>query len=217
MPNYKITAKGGLNIRSGPGTDFEDVGDLAFGEVVHSPDTTGWIPILVGDVDGGEDSVCWAAAKYLVKDDTPEPVDPVVPVGKPTGKSIVAKAMTQSGDPYIFGYEVDLKDPNPDAFDCSELVQWACAQLGVSPAMPDGASYQYEHCKRYAATCSVEKAVKTAGALLFRLSSSGNHVVISRGDGTTIEAKGSAYGVGVFTTAGRGWTHSALIPGVSYD
>ena len=229
MGNYRVTAQGGLNIRSGPGADYEDMGDLAFGDVVESPDTAGWLPIIVADVTGGEDSVCWASVEFLKKyvgatsslsDSAISAVDvkpnPVIPSTKPTGKAIVAKAMTQNKDPYVFGVEVDLYDPNPNAFDCSELVQWVCAQLHVSPVMPDGASYQYEHCKRYGTIISVSEGVKTVGALLFRLSSSGNHVVISRGDGSTIEAKGSAYGVGVFSTTGRGWSHAALIPGVQY-
>jgi len=139
-----------------------------------------------------------------------------LPSGKTAGKAIVAKAMTQAGDPYIFGTEVDLKDADPDAFDCSELVQWVCAQLNVSPVMPDGAIYQKQHCENHDSLISIAEGVKTVGALLFRISSSGNHVAISRGDGTTIEAKGSAYGTGVFSAPNRGWTHAGLIPGVSY-
>jgi len=215
--NYRVTATGGLNIRSGPGTDFEDVGDLPFNEIVNSPDTNGWVPILVADEDGAE-SVAWASAKYLVEDvGVEDPVAPAEPQGKITGKSVVAKAMTQAGDPYIFGYEVNLTDPNPKAFDCSELVQWVCAQLGVTPTMPDGAIYQRDHCQKYGTMITMTKAVKTAGALLFRIQANGsNHVVISRGDGSTIEAKGSAYGVGVFTLNTSNFTHAALIPGVQY-
>jgi cell wall-associated NlpC family hydrolase len=216
MPNYKVTAQGGLNIRSGPGTAYEDVGDLIYNEIVQSPDTTGWVPVLVIDEDDGLESVAWASAKYLVKATTPDPVGPVAPSTKPTGKAVISKAMSQSGDPYIFGTEVDLGDPDPDAFDCSELVQWVCAQLHISPTMPDGASNQYEHCKRYGTVLLVSEAVSTPGSLLFRLYATGNHVVISQGDGSTIEAKGAAYGVGVFSTAGRGWNAAALIPGVSY-
>ncbi len=62
----------------------------------------------------------------------------------------------------------------------------------------------------------IEDAITTPGALLFRMSSSGNHVAISRGNGTTIEARGKAYGVGVFSAKGRPWTHAGLIPGVDY-
>lgn len=218
MPNYRVTAQGGLNIRGGPGTDFEDVGDLSFNEIVNSPDTTGWVPIVVVDEDGVQ-SVAWVSEKYLSEDDgEPAPAPPAEPQGKITGKSVVAKAMTQAGDPYIFGYEVNLTDPDPKAFDCSELVQWVCAQLGVIPAMPDGAIYQRDHCQKYGTMITLAKAVKTAGALLFRIQANGsNHVVISRGDGSTIEAKGSAYGVGVFSLKAANFTHAALIPGVTYD
>jgi len=159
-----------------------------------------------------------ASGKYL-QAYSGEVEAPIVtlPAGKATGKAIVTKAMTQSGDPYIFGTEVDLGDSDPDAFDCSELVQWVCAQLDVKPTMPDGAIYQMQHCQKNDTMISISQAVKTVGALLFRIPGNGqNHVVISRGDGSTIEAKGSAYGVGVFSTANRGWTHAGLIPGVSY-
>jgi len=47
----------------------------------------------------------------------------------------------QVGKPYIFGVETNLKDPNPKAFDCSELVEWLYAQVGV--VVPDGSMNQY--------------------------------------------------------------------------
>lgn len=134
-----------------------------------------------------------------------------------TGQVIVTKAMTQKGKPYIFGYEVDLNDPNPKAFDCSELTQWVCHQCGVKPEMPDGAIYQMRHCRNHGTLIGINKAIDTAGALLFRITPNGNHVVISRGNGTTIEARGKDYGVGCWNIKGRGWTHAALIPGVEYE
>jgi cell wall-associated NlpC family hydrolase len=168
---------------------------------------------LVEDEEG--QSVAWAEAKHF-KEVKTAPTAPPIVVAVVTGKAIVAKAMTQNGDPYIFGYETNLNNPNPSAFDCSELVEWDCHQLGVVPRMPDGAANQYDHCKRYGTVISVAEGVRTVGALLFRLTSDGNHVVISRGDGSTIEAKGRDYGVGVFSTAGRGFNAAALIPGVTY-
>ncbi len=216
MANFRVTNPGGLNIRSGPGAEWEDIGDLAYGELVESVDTKGWIPIVVDDLDEEEpQSVAWASAKYLAET-VEEPETVPQPIKGVTGKHIVAKAMTQQGDPYIFGYEVDLNDPNPDAFDCSELVQWTCAQLKVVPTMPDGAANQYDHCRKYGTLTSIAQAVHTPGALLFRIGGSYNHVVISRGDGSTIEAKGSAYGVGVFALKTSNFTHAAFIPGVSY-
>ena len=58
----------------------------------------------------------------------------------------------------------------------------------------------------------VEQALRTPGALLFRP----GHVAISLGDGRTIEAKGSKYGVGIFSAHNRGWTTGGLIPGMRY-
>lgn len=102
MPNYKVTAAGGLNIRSGPGADYEDVGDLAYGQVVTSPDTTGWLPILVtNEDDTGLESVAWASKKYLAKDTTPEPADPVVPATEPVWIQWARKQIGQKEVPGI--------------------------------------------------------------------------------------------------------------------
>jgi len=131
---------------------------------------------------------------------------------------------SQAGDEYIFGVEVDPSDANPEAFDCSELIEWACARMGIQPVMPDGSWMQIQHCHKHATLISVDKALSTPGALLFCFSSSpfGNarpqqaHVAVSQGNGTTIEARGKKFGVGVFSAHGRGWTHAARVPGILY-
>ena len=139
---------------------------------------------------------------------------------------IVALALTQAGKPYAFGAEASPRDPNPPAHDCSELPEWVCAREGVEPRMPDGSWIQWFHAVKHETTCSVSEALRTPGALLFRFSEppivgGGRprqaHVAISLGDGRTIEAKSRADGVGMFSAHGRGWTHAALIPGVSYE
>lgn len=132
--------------------------------------------------------------------------------------------VAQAGDAYRFGHEVDLDDPDPEAFDCSELVEWACARVGVVPKMPDGSWLQARHCKAYSTLTPIDSAIKTPGALLFRFSSSpfegdrptSSHVAVSLGDGRTIEARGTAYGTGIFNAKGRTWTHAGLVPGLSY-
>ncbi len=131
-------------------------------------------------------------------------------------KTIIDWAVRLQGKPYVFGTEQDGK-VNPSAEDCSELVQNACDMNHVVPKMPDGAIYQYRHCKKYKTLISVDEAIKTYGALLFRISDSGNHVAFSLGNGTTFEARGKAYGVGSWPSTGRPWTHGALIPGVEYN
>ncbi len=140
----------------------------------------------------------------------PTPSQPRPPAGRGTAEAFVQKALAQAGDRYIFGAETNLNDPNPSAFDCSELVQWAAHQVGIT--VPDGTMNQLPAFQRAGTTMSVDEALRTRGALLFRP----GHVAISLGDGRTIEARGSAYGVGIFSAHNRGWTVGARIPGMQY-
>lgn len=128
--------------------------------------------------------------------------------------------LRQRGDVYIYGVEVSPSNPDPGAFDCSELLQWAGARLGVSPPIPDGSWAQYDHCKRNGLAIPVDQGIRTYGALLFRGTPSSparDHVACSLGDGNTIEARGRAYGVNVFGATGREWNAAGLIPGLVYD
>lgn len=136
-------------------------------------------------------------------------------------RTFLDAALAQAGDRYVFGAEARASDPDPDVFDCSELVQWAGQRAGVS--LPDGSWLQYLHLQRQGATLSVEQALKTPGALLFSFSErptagggrpSSAHVAISLGDGRTIEAKGTQYGVGSWA-AGNRFQYAAVIPGLS--
>ncbi len=123
----------------------------------------------------------------------------------------------QEGDAYVFGIEASKKDPDPKAFDCSELVEWGCARVGVVPIMPDGAENQLDHCREHDTLIPIHQAIDTFGALLFRVPGDGhNHVAFSLGDGSTFEARGKDFGVGSWEANRPGWTHAALIPGVAY-
>ena len=136
--------------------------------------------------------------------------DPPGPMaGTGTADDFVRFALAQDGDVYIFGAETQLDDPNPTTFDCSELVQWAAHQAGVT--IPDGSANQSDHVRRHGTQISVQQALETPGALLFRP----GHVAISLGDGRTIEAKGRNFGVGIFEGRNRFET-AGLIPGMSY-
>jgi cell wall-associated NlpC family hydrolase len=140
-------------------------------------------------------------------------------------EQIVALCLAQAGDRYVFGAEVSFADPNPTTFDCSEIVEWSCARNGVTPTMPDGSWLQWRHARNHDTLTTIDAAIRQRGALLFRFSSdpgTGNrpstaHVAVSLGNGTTIEARGSKWGVNIFPSTARGWTHAARIPGVSYD
>lgn len=145
-----------------------------------------------------------------------------------SAESIVQRALAQKGKEYVFGAEA--KSADPPAFDCSELVEWACAQNQLSPAMPDGTWGQHTHCRAHDAMIPIDDAISTRGALLFNhRDAAGNptddmsrrpetaHVAFSLGDGKTIEAMGTAWGVCVGNASGRSWTHAALIPGAVYE
>ena len=125
-------------------------------------------------------------------------------------KQFLTTALAQKGKPYIYAATARTDDPNPPAFDCSELTKWAAARVGVT--IPDGATAQYLDIRDHGTTMSVEQALRTPGALLFHFGHeprdlgdipADGHVAISVGDGVhTIEARGSKYGTGIFEATG---------------
>ena len=133
-------------------------------------------------------------------------------------------ALAEQGKPYVYGATAKISDPNPPAFDCSELTKWASARAGVT--IPDGATAQYFYIRDHGDTMTVQQALHTPGALLFHFSHepknlgdipADGHVAISLGDGVhTIEARGHAYGTNVFANAaGRDFDFAGMIPGMS--
>lgn len=134
--------------------------------------------------------------------------------GEKSAELFVRTALAQAGDRYVYGAEARLSDPDPDAFDCSELVQWAAHRAGVTIA--DGSSAQYAACKKHHTTLSVAAAIKTRGALLFRGPGGSEHVAISLGDGRTIEARGRAYGVCTAPATASRFTLAGKVPGMRY-
>lgn len=126
-------------------------------------------------------------------------------------------ALKQAGKPYVFGGAISDEDPDPVSFDCSELVEWAAYQVGVTIRRPSG--NQYAACVAAGTTIDVERAYNIRGALLFIGNGGDQHVAISLGDGkTTIEAMGRAYGVlRAPNVQSRGFTLAGLIPGMFYN
>lgn len=125
--------------------------------------------------------------------------------GYRTAGAFVRVALAQAGDSYIYGAEASPRDPDPDAFDCSELVEWAAARVGVT--FVDGSSNQIARAR----PISVAQGIRTRGALLWHP----GHIAISLGDGRTIEAANRNYGVRVLSASGR-FQRAGLIPGLNY-
>lgn len=136
-----------------------------------------------------------------------------------TGSEFVAAAERYTGTPYVLGAEHDT-DPGfapARALDCSELVTAALGDLGIT-GVPDGHWNQWRWCADAGLLVSLTEAIDTPGALLFLYDTTTvGHVAISRGDGTTIEARGRAWGTGSWPVFGRTWSHGALVPGLDYE
>jgi cell wall-associated NlpC family hydrolase len=187
-----------------------DPTDIAAGPVsIEAADLTSWASQSTdqGDAtakDGGQTS-----GRGIAKKGTASALD------------FVTFALAQRHDHYQYGATPSPTDPNPDAEDCSSLVQWSAAQTGVT--MPRTSGEQWQFCKSL--EISVEKALNTRGALLFIDSSDGTpggeHVAISLGNGRQDMAAHTSHAplnkqVAVWTTTVSEWDRAALIPGMSY-
>jgi len=142
---------------------------------------------------------------------------PAPSVHQVPASQLLALAETEEGKDYEWGGKASGSNPSPDGLDCSGLVAWDCNRLGVTPSLPDGAANQRDHCIKYGGEISVEEALNTPGALLFRIGVEGDHVAFSVGGDRTFEAVGAAYGIRYMDGASkRTWTNGAKIPGVVY-
>lgn len=105
---------------------------------------------------------------------------------EPDRAEAVRTALAQTGDPYRWGAE------GPDAFDCSGLVRFAYASVGVD----------VPHSSRalFAMSEPVEREDLQVGDLIF-YGSPIYHVAIYAGDGRTVEAPNSRAAVRVVTDA----------------
>lgn len=97
-----------------------------------------------------------------------------LPTGpNPTIDKVLAAAHEQVGKPYVFG-----SGPDTSSFDCSDLVQWAYKQAGIS--IPRVTGDQIKHGK------NVKWGEFQPGDLIF--SNKGGHVVMYVGNGKVIAA-----------------------------
>jgi cell wall-associated NlpC family hydrolase len=194
-------------------------------------------PLYGTDVDAARAAVEHASASGMLGEPFDWPDAPTSAVDDDAGPSqadqFVEIALDQAGDHYQSDFQTDPGDsdqyaPDPDTFDCSELVEWAAARAGV-PGLGEATFIQYNEIKAEDRTISVDEALHTRGALLFKFPGGeptpdqterkeGYHVAISLGDGEhTIEAMSPELGVRVADNAGdRDWTHAGLIVGMDY-
>src|SRR5262249_32647305 len=112
---------------------------------------------------------------------------PAPPVGSGAAGAVAA-AESRVGDPYVWGAA------GPGAFDCSGLVAWAYAQVGISLPHFSGA--------QYADTTHISMANLQPGDLVFP-ADPGQHVAMYVGGGMIVEAPHS--GATVHVVAMGSW------------
>jgi hypothetical protein len=125
------------------------------------------------------------------------------------------KALAQIGDKYQRGVEASIKDADPDAFDGSELVEWAANRSGVM--INDGAANQYRQMSAHGTTISVDDALHTPGAILYEFTGDPRNptrasTAISLGDGRIIDIDPQA-GVRIMPADQFTFTHAGTMPG----
>ncbi len=169
-PVYIQVTTSVLNVRSGPGTGHDKVGQLNYGRVVKSTGAEdGWYQIEDG----------YVSAEYVSE------VDAALASQSGKGQEMAAYALQFVGYPYVYG------GSSPSGFDCSGLTSYVCKQFGYS--INRTASNQLNN------GVSVSKDQLQAGDLVFfRQNGStkpASHVGIYIGNGQYVHA--STPGVGV--------------------
>jgi N-acetylmuramoyl-L-alanine amidase len=187
-----------------------------------------WQKIIAVGIDGDFGPATLAASKKVAEQaGIIKPVPPPVP-GKITGKDFLDLAATRIGEEYVYGADVDLDDKDwHGPWDCAEFVTWVVKQLtgkiygcvNNHAADPDPYTGGWKQDVESGSVneISIKRAIQIPGAILLRYRQNGKHIVFSKGNGSTIEAKGRDYGVcEASVVAAASWDYGILISGVIY-
>lgn len=110
-PVYVRVVSGPLNIRTGPGTDYDKAGKLYTGRIVETLDLQdGWYKIEAGYIN----------ADYVAQ------ADPAEVAESSKGQEIVDYALQYVGYPYVYG------GSTPKGFDCSGFTSYVYKHFGYS-------------------------------------------------------------------------------------
>ena len=144
------------------------------------------------------------------------------------GEKLVEAALKHLVEEYVLGAVVPKDDPAWDGpWDCAEFVSWCVFQTaGVlygcdndrgNPATADAyTGFWGRDARSIGRQISVAAAAGIPGAAVLRLGPKMGHVVISDGQGGTVEAHSTQTGVIRHTLSNRRWDMGILIPGISY-
>ena len=148
-----------------------------------------------------------------------------------TGNEIINLGNKHIGEKYILGSQVPKNNKSwKGPWDCAEFVTWIIFQLSGtlygcnndlgSPAVADAyTGYWRNDAEIKGKIITVDQAAKTPGAAILRVPAVGltGHIVISDGNGGTVEAHSHVAGVINSVVNGRRWDFGILVPGFSYD
>lgn len=109
-PVYIQVTTSVLNVRSGPGTDYDKVGSVRSGQILKATAENGWYKI-----DSG-----YISAEYVKE------VDASAASQSSKGQEIANYALQFVGYPYVYG------GSSPKGFDCSGFTYYVYAQFGYS-------------------------------------------------------------------------------------
>ena len=212
LPKTRAEYQAGLN-------SVQSVGTTSVAEQIK---TTNLKSLLDDGVAGGagvagKQSMLGATNSPTPSSGTTPGISKLETVATNKAEAFVNQALKAQGDTYEYGTARDLSNPDPDRFDCSGLVVWAAKQSGYeAPGFGNtNADGLLSYTEKTGGALSPEDAKKKKGALLFRKDGDApaHHVAISLGDGTTMEAKGTKEGVGIFPERNT-WNFGGELPGM---
>ena len=147
-----------------------------------------------------------------------------------TGKDLIELAESRIGEEYIYGANVDIFDPDwHGPWDCAEFATWivyqvtgkvyGCVDNGDTEDLePYTGGWKRDVVRGVVKKIPVAKTVDTPGALILRYRQGGKHIVFSCGNGRTIEAKSSMWGVcRAYVGSTWNWDYGILVSGVKYE
>lgn len=147
-----------------------------------------------------------------------------------TGKLIFELGTPHIGEAYVAGIQVPMNDATwQGPWDCAEFASWLVFQAGgilYGTRIRDDHSFADAYTGHWGdqaecddATIGVDDAARIVGAFLLRKPRPGKrgHIVVSDGQGGTLEAHSRKRGVVRETLDGRRFDYGILVPGIDYS
>lgn len=141
-----------------------------------------------------------------------------------TGRDLVNEALKHIGEKYILGSVAPKNNPNyKGPWDCAEFLSWVVKQVSyIEIGTRNGDAYTgfwHEDVSTKCRIIDLNQAAGIVGAVLLRKPRKKliGHIVLSLGNGRTIEAMNKINGVKSGSVHKRDWDMGLLLNGISYE